>query len=105
MDAAWFDAVRQRFADEVAYNCATRAWVRVAERINPRYAKVANIPLNNVMDSMKVLQLPVGIHYRWVAVSLSFSRFLGWLEGETTIHMGINEYSFHHRNMCTLLPR
>ena len=59
MDAAWFDAVKERFGEEVSYDCATAAWVRVAERVNPRYAKIANIPLNNVIDSMKVLQLPL----------------------------------------------
>jgi len=59
MDAAWFDAVKERFGDKASYDCATAAWVRVGERINPRYAKIANIPLNNVIDSMKVLQLPL----------------------------------------------
>ena len=59
MDAAWFDAVKERFGEEASYDCATAAWVRVAERVNPRYAKIANIPLKNVIDSMKVLQLPL----------------------------------------------
>lgn len=59
MDAAWFDTVKERFGDQASYDCATAAWVRIAERVNPRYAKVANIPLNTVIDSMKVLQLPL----------------------------------------------
>jgi hypothetical protein len=59
LDAAWFDAVRERLGDEATYACATQAWSRMAERVNPRYAKMANFPLNTVIDSMKVLQLPL----------------------------------------------
>jgi len=59
LDAAWFDAVRERLGDEATYDCATQAWSRMAERVNPRYAKMANFPLNTVIDSMKVLQLPL----------------------------------------------
>jgi len=59
MTEAWYDAVRERFGFEAANECETAAWVRVAERVNPRYAKIANIPLNTVIDSMKLLQLPL----------------------------------------------
>src|SRR4030042_5831365 len=59
MDAAWFDVIKKRYGDQVAWECDLEMWLRVAERCNPRYAKLANIPLNNVVDSLKVLQLPL----------------------------------------------
>lgn len=57
MDAAWFDEVKKRFGEKVAYDCDLEMWLRVAERCNPRYAKIASIPLKNVVDSLKVVQL------------------------------------------------
>jgi hypothetical protein len=59
MDAAWFDELKKRYGDKVAWECDLEMWLRVAERCNPRYAKLANIPLNNVVDSLKLLQLPL----------------------------------------------
>ena len=59
MDAAWFDEVKKRYGDKVAYECDLEMWLRVAERCNPRYAKIANIPLKSVVDSLKLLQLPL----------------------------------------------
>jgi len=59
LDSAWFEAVSERIGDEQTYACATQAWSRMAERVNPRYAKTGGFPLNTVIDSMKVLQLPL----------------------------------------------
>ena len=59
MDSAWYDQVRKRWGDDVAFECDLEMWLRVAESCNPRYAKVANIPLKTVVDSLKVLQLPL----------------------------------------------
>lgn len=59
MDAAWFDEVKKRYGDKVAWECDLEMWLGVAKRCNPRYAKLANIPLKNVVDSLKVLQLPL----------------------------------------------
>jgi hypothetical protein len=59
MTEAWYDAVKKRFGDDAANHCEQEAWIRIAERVNPRYAKIANIPLKTVIDSMKVLQLPL----------------------------------------------
>jgi len=56
MDAAWFEVVKKRWGDKVAWQCDLEMWLRVAERCNPRYAKLANIPLNNVVDSLKLLR-------------------------------------------------
>lgn len=59
MSGAWYDAVKERFSSEAANQCELAAWVRIGERVNPRYAKVANIQLNTVVDSLKALQLPL----------------------------------------------
>jgi len=59
MTAAWFDLVKERYGSEVACELDRAAWIRVGEKVNPRYAKVANIQLNTVLDSMKCLQLPL----------------------------------------------
>jgi hypothetical protein len=59
MDAAWFDEVKDRFGADAAWECDLAMWLAVAEGCNPRYAKTANIKLNSVVDSLKVLQLPL----------------------------------------------
>ena len=59
MTEAWYDAVKEKVDKETADVCETAAWCRIGERVNPRFAKVANIELNTVLDSMKALQLPL----------------------------------------------
>ena len=59
MEGSWYDVVRERCGQEVADSCNLATWVRVAERVNPRYAKIANIELNTVVDSLKASQLPL----------------------------------------------
>jgi len=59
LDAAWFDTVKDRFGSEAAYDCDVAMWLRVAARCNPRYARIANIQLKTVVDSLKVTQLPL----------------------------------------------
>jgi len=59
MTEAWYDAVKKRFGSKAADECETEAWVRIGERVNPRYAKVANIQLNTIVDSLKAIQLPL----------------------------------------------
>jgi len=59
MTEAWYDAVKKRFGAGAADECEREAWVRVGERVNPRFAKVANIQLNTVLDSLKACQLPL----------------------------------------------
>ena len=44
---------------EVAEEINLDAWRRMSKRVNPRYAKVANIPMKTVIDSVKALQLPL----------------------------------------------
>lgn len=59
MDAAWFENVREKVGQEIAYGCDLEMWLRCAERCNTRYAKIAKIPLKNAVDCLKVLQLPL----------------------------------------------
>jgi len=56
---SWYYSVKERFGSEVANDCELATWTRVGERVNPRYAKLANIELTDVLDSLKCLQLPL----------------------------------------------
>lgn len=59
MSGAFYDAIKARLGFEVANEINTLAWRRVAQKVNPRYPKIANIELDTVLDSMKCLQLPM----------------------------------------------
>jgi len=59
MTEAWYDAVKEKVNRETADICETAAWCRIGERVNPRYAKVANIETKTVVDCLKCLQLPL----------------------------------------------
>ena len=59
MTEAWYDAVKEKVDKETADLCETAAWCRIGERVNPRYAKVANIDTGTVLDCLKCLQLPL----------------------------------------------
>lgn len=56
---AWYYAVKDECGVDTANKCETAAWDRMSKRVNPRYAKIANIKLKTVVDSMKALQLPL----------------------------------------------
>lgn len=59
MADSWYEAVSRRFGPDAASECNLEAWTSVAEQINPRLARVAGIKLNTVLDSLKLLQLPL----------------------------------------------
>ena len=59
MSGGYYDAVKTRYGSDAANECELASWMRVGERVNPRYAKIANIQLNTVLDSLKVTQLPL----------------------------------------------
>ena len=59
LSGKWYDEVRNRWGFEAANECELAAWVAMGKKVNPRYAKMANIQLNTVLDSMKALQLPL----------------------------------------------
>jgi len=55
---AWHNAVKKGFGTDTAKECEWGAWLRIGERVSPRYAKIADIQRNTVVDSLKALQLP-----------------------------------------------
>ena len=59
MSGAWYEAVQSRWGADAANACEYEAWVKVGERVNPRFAKIANIELKTVLDSLKATQLPL----------------------------------------------
>jgi len=50
---SWYDVVREELGTDAANNLEHQSWMRMASRVNPRYAKMANIQLNTVLDSLK----------------------------------------------------
>lgn len=56
---AWFSVIQEKYGTDVANRCEHEAWMRMASRVNPRYAKIANIELKTVLDSLKAAQLPL----------------------------------------------
>jgi len=59
MTQSWYESAKERFGSEAANECELAAWVRVGEKVNPRYAKVANIELTDIASCLKCLQLPL----------------------------------------------
>ncbi|MCX5999045.1 MAG: hypothetical protein NTU41_05475 [Chloroflexi bacterium] len=59
LSECWYKEVLKSCGREVADKCEIGAWCNMAEKVNPRYAKVGNIQLSTVVDSMKVIQLPL----------------------------------------------
>ena len=59
LSGMWYDEVRRRWGFDTANECELAAWVAMGKKVNPRYAKMANIQLNTVLDSMKAFQLPL----------------------------------------------
>ncbi len=59
LSGMWYDQVRAKWGFEAANDCELAAWLAMGRKVNPRYAKLGNIQLNTVLDSMKCLQLPL----------------------------------------------
>jgi hypothetical protein len=59
LSGTWYDRVRGKLGFDTANECELAAWVAMSKKVNPRYAKLGNIQLNTVLDSMKCLQLPL----------------------------------------------
>ncbi|MDD5094832.1 MAG: hypothetical protein PHV74_10705 [Dehalococcoidia bacterium] len=59
MTEEWRAAINKRCDPEVANECETDAWGAMSRRVNPRYAELAGIELNTVVDSLKAFQLPL----------------------------------------------
>jgi hypothetical protein len=59
MDAAWWDGIDKRYGPEFAWQANLQVYtLDVPERCNLRYARIFNIKRENVVDSLKILQLP-----------------------------------------------
>jgi len=80
----WHDEVRSRWGLDAANKCELAAWLAMAKKVNPRYAKLGNIQLNTVLDSMKAFQLPLD--------NIMKGKNAGLFEGEFEI---INENKVH----------
>jgi hypothetical protein len=59
MAATWYEAIKERWGGDAANDCNMEVWDKIADRVNPRYPKIANIQLNTVLDSLKCTQLPL----------------------------------------------
>jgi len=59
MSEAWYRQVEKRYGRQVADEIEIASWCNMAERVNPRYAKLGNIKLDTLVDAVKVLQLPL----------------------------------------------
>jgi hypothetical protein len=57
LSAFWHEAVKERSGSEVADDCDLEVWQKVGENVVPRFAKVANIQLNTVLDSLKLTDM------------------------------------------------
>ncbi len=59
LSGCWYDQIRARAGFDAANECELAAWLAMARKVNPRYAKLGNIQLHTVLDSMKAFQLPL----------------------------------------------
>jgi len=53
----WYEAIQRRVGREIAAECEWETWMRVGERVNPRYPKIANVEPRTVIDCLKLCQL------------------------------------------------
>jgi len=89
LDHAFFEQFILRNDLEAAFEMDMAMWLRVATRVNPVFAEIANIPINNVVDCQKAYQLPL-------------DNTMGEL-WSTSIHF-VDEYeSVHEVNQCPAL--
>jgi hypothetical protein len=59
LDHAFFEQFIMRNELEDAFEMDMTMWLRVATRVNPVFAEIARIPINNVVDCQKAYQLPL----------------------------------------------
>lgn len=57
LNAFWYEIVTAQFGNKAADDCNLEVWLRVGDRIVPKFAKVGNFPVNNLVDSLKLCQL------------------------------------------------
>ncbi|MEH6580504.1 MAG: hypothetical protein V7754_01115 [Halioglobus sp.] len=59
LDHAFFEQFILRNDLDKAFEMDMAMWLRVATRVNPVFAKIARIPVDNVVDCQKAFQLPL----------------------------------------------
>ena len=59
LDHAFFEQFILRNELDKAFEMDMAMWLRVATRVNPVFAKIARIPVDNVVDCQKAFQLPL----------------------------------------------
>jgi hypothetical protein len=57
MSSIWYQEVIERFGMEAADQCNLAVWLKVGEKIVPKFAKVGKIEFNSIADGLKVIQL------------------------------------------------
>ena len=57
MSSIWYETVIEKFGLEAADSCNLAVWLRVAEKMVPKFAKVGNIELNTIPNGLKAIQL------------------------------------------------
>jgi len=53
----WFEEVSERFGAEAAESINDVVWTKIGEKVVPKFARVANIELNTVLDSLKLMDM------------------------------------------------
>lgn len=56
---AWYEWIIDRLNIDEANQAGLAVMTRVAETVNPRYAKLARVELSTVVDSLKIVALPL----------------------------------------------
>ena len=49
LDAGWYEEVLPKFGLQPGFDCDLEMWLRCADRCNTRYAKIAKIPMNDII--------------------------------------------------------
>jgi hypothetical protein len=57
LSSIWYQEVIERFGMEAADKCNLAVWMKVGEKIVPKFARVGNIEFNSIADGLKTIQL------------------------------------------------
>jgi hypothetical protein len=57
LSSIWYQEVMETFGMEAADKCNLAVWMKVGEKIVPKFAKVGKIDFKSIADGLKVIQL------------------------------------------------
>ena len=57
LSSIWYQEVIEQFGMDAADKCNLAVWMKVGEKIVPKFAKVGKIDFNSIADGLKVIQL------------------------------------------------